>query len=221
MTDKFKNKYKIDSTRLKNYDYSQNGMYFVTICTKDHKHFFGEVIDGKMILNDVGKIVDKLWQEIPRYFPFVKLDIYQIMSNHIHGNLEIIRDDNVETRFIASKTNHIHGNLEIIRDDNVETRFITSQTNGGVAGGSNPMLNPDSLSSIIRWYKGRCSFEIRKNMKGVTFAWQPRFYDHIIRDNESLNKIREYIIENPEVWEKEGDKIENNFNVETRFVVSN
>jgi len=193
---------------LKNYNYSQNGMYFVTICTNDHEHFFGEVLDGKMILNDVGKIIDKLWQEIPKYFPFVRLDAYQVMPNHIHGNLIIIQNDNVEARFIATK------------NETLDTRFIATNQDainlvsaGGVTGKNNPMINSNSLAKVIRWYKGRCSFEIRHAdaMNRVSTIWQPKFYDHIIRNDESLNKIREYIINNPKNWEEDKNKIENIF----------
>jgi len=93
MSEKFKNKYTIKSARLSNYDYSQNGMYFVTICTKDKEYFFGEIKNGGMVLNDVGKMADKYWREIPVHFPFVKLDEFVVMPNHVHGIVEISRDE--------------------------------------------------------------------------------------------------------------------------------
>ncbi|MFA4817467.1 MAG: transposase [Parcubacteria group bacterium] len=176
--EKYKNKYRIRSSRLKGYDYSQNGIYFITICTKNREEYFGKIENGIIILSDIGKIAEKFWQEIPSYFSFVILDEYIVMPNHVHGIVEINGNNSVETQFIASKNQP-----------------------GGITGNNNPSLNPFSLSTIIKWYKGRCAFEIRKQLNSVTFAWQSRFYDHIIRNEISLNKIREYIRINPEMWE--------------------
>lgn len=86
---KFQNKYTTKSTRLENYDYSQNGLYFVTICTKDREELFGEIVNEKMILNEVGKVANQFWQETPKHFPFVNPDQFVVMPNHVHGILEI------------------------------------------------------------------------------------------------------------------------------------
>ena len=75
------------SFRLKNYDYSQPGLYFITICTQNRIELFGEIKNGKMILNDYGEIVEKHWQKIPKYYPDIRLLEYVIMPNHIHGIL--------------------------------------------------------------------------------------------------------------------------------------
>jgi REP element-mobilizing transposase RayT len=199
--EKYKNKYRIKSSRLQGYDYSENGMYFVTICTKEREHFFGKIKNYRMILNKTGEIVDQFWQEIFRYFPFIKLDTYQIMPNHIHGLIEIIKeiDNYVETRFTASQN--------LISKDAINR--VSTKIRGGITGNDNPMLNLGSLSNVIKWYKGRCSFEIRQQPNPITFAWQSRFYDHIIRNEIELNKIREYIISNPEMWERDRNNIEN------------
>jgi len=100
MSDKFKGKYRIESTRLKNWDYGSNAFYFVTICTQGRICFFGEVVDVKMILNNIGLIAHDCWMAIPEHFPFVKLGEHVIMLNHIHGVLGIDKPDdgrNVET----------------------------------------------------------------------------------------------------------------------------
>ena len=201
MEEKFKNRYAIKSGRLHSYDYSSDGMYFVTICTKDREEFFGNVENGKMALSEIGKIAEKFWQEIPKHFPFVNLDIYQIMPNHVHGIIEIIKNDFVETQFIASKND----NQDALKC------VSTGKISGGITGMKNPSLNPNSLSNIIKWYKGRCAFEIRKQLNPITFAWQPQFYDHVIRNDESLNKIREYIFKNPAEWERDKNNLENIF----------
>jgi len=83
--------YKRRSIRKKHFNYQQSAYYFVTICTAERQHLFGEIVDGIMILNDVGKIVEKYWLSIPQHFPFIKLDIFTIMPNHIHGIITIDR----------------------------------------------------------------------------------------------------------------------------------
>jgi len=175
MPEKFKNKYTIKSARLKGYDYSQNGMYFVTICTKDRECFFGEIVNGRMILNEIGKIADQFWREIPKHFPFVNLDIYQIMPNHIHGIIEII---------------------------NVETQNFASLPKRNTFGPQSK-----NLASIIRGFKVGVKKYTTKN--DIFFFWQPRYYDHIIRNESELNRIREYICKNSDNWEKDRNNPEN------------
>ena len=105
----------------------------------------------------------------------------------------IASDDNDKPQIIASDDNE---------NDNTETRLIASlqENDGGFSGDKNPMLN-DNISKIIRWYKGRCSFECRKIHSD--FAWQSRFHDHIIRDSKSFNTIQNYIFENPMNWKND------------------
>ena len=81
------------SIRLPEYDYSQDGAYFVTICTQNKEHLFGEIASGKMILNDAGRMIDMWWQELPRHFVPVQIDQYVIMPNHLHGVIVIVGVD--------------------------------------------------------------------------------------------------------------------------------
>jgi len=83
-------KYKRRSIRLKDYDYSQPGGYFVTIVTLNRECLFGNIVDNKIILSPIGGIIESLWKSIPQHFPFVRLDSYQIMPNHIHGLINIV-----------------------------------------------------------------------------------------------------------------------------------
>jgi len=190
MTEKFRNKYKIKSGRLSNFDYAQNGAYFVTICTKDKEYFFGEIKNGKMVLNDVGKIADEFWQEIPKHFSFVRLDAFQIMPNHVHGILEIFHELRVATR----------------RDEAVPRLY-----NGAYPQMSAISPKPGSLSVVIGSYKSIVAKTAHKKLSHLGFAWQSRFYDRIIRNDESLNKIREYIQTNPQMWERDRNNAENIF----------
>jgi putative transposase len=99
MPNKFQNKYRISTSRLKNWDYGTNGAYFITICTRNREHFFGEIVvvegENEMQWNEIGKLAYQFWAEIPEHFPFVSLGNFQIMPNHIHGIL-IIDKRNVD-----------------------------------------------------------------------------------------------------------------------------
>ncbi len=183
--EKYKNKYRNDSIRLKNWDYGNNGAYFITICTQNRVHYFGKVVDKKFIPTELGEIAKKYWNEIPEKFPFIELGAFVVMPDHIHGVLIINKTnalDPLQTRFIASVS---------------DSSQPQSKKPGGITGDKNPMFH-ENISRIIRWYKGRCSFEIRKIHN--TFTWQPRFYDHIIRNMEAHLRIENYIIRNPEKW---------------------
>lgn len=189
--DKFQNKYRIASARLQNWDYGSNGSYFITICTQNREHFFGDIADGIMHLNEIGRLAEKFWLEIPDHFPFIELGNFVVMPNHTHGILIInkgVKKDIMDTRLIAYPQYH-----------STENQNPTKQP-GGFAGNKNPMFH-ENISRIIRWYKGRCSFEIRKIH--ADFAWQSLFHDHIIRDAQSFERIQTYIENNPKNWGKD------------------
>lgn len=173
MSEKFQNKYRIESARLPNWDYGGNGAYFVTICTKNRICWFGDVVDGKMVLNDLGKIANDCWLEIPEHFPFVKLGRHVVMPNHVHGIVVI--DKSVETP-----------------DSGVST------TISGKTAAASEKWKPGTLGVILNQYKRAVTIGCRKIY--ADFAWQSRFHDHIIRDDESFHRISEYIKNNPSNW---------------------
>jgi putative transposase len=141
---------------------------------------------------DIGCISAKFWQEIPKHFPFTRLDEWAIMPDHLHGIIVIDKyDDN-------NRNENNHNPAD--RRDAINRVSAENNANGGITGKHNSM-GKQTLGEIIRWYKGRVSFETHKT--GQNFAWQPRFYDHIIRDQKSLNEIRQYIYDNPEKWESD------------------
>ena len=96
MQNKFKNKYRISSARLQSWDYSNNGAYFITICTQNRNHFFGKIQNQEMHLSEIGKLAEKYWLEIPEHFPFVELSNFVVMPNHFHGIL-IINKINIDS----------------------------------------------------------------------------------------------------------------------------
>jgi len=166
--DLYENKFKIDSIRLKDWDYSTPWWYYITICTKDMKCWFGEIRNGKMIYNQIGKKAVEYFENIPKHFLSSEIDYFIVMPNHVHGI--IIINDTVETR---------HG--------------VSLQTNFG-------KLIKNSLSVIINHYKGAATRFTRKSTD-ITFQWQRGFYDHIIRNENDLDRIRTYISNNPLKWE--------------------
>ena len=187
------------SIRLPNYDYSENGAYFVTICTQDRAVLFGEIEDGEMRCNEAGDMVAKWWQELENKFPHIALDTWIVMPDHFHGIIVIqatvgavcpIRD--------ADSGKHIglplRGSEIEILGDHVGSPLWESVT-------------MPSLSMIIQWFKTMTTNEYIRGVKTDIYPpfnkrfWQRNFYEHIIRDGVAFQKIQEYIINNPKNWE--------------------
>ncbi|MDN3621254.1 transposase [Polaribacter undariae] len=189
--DKFKNKYRVSSTRLQSWDYRNNGAYFITICTANRKHLFGEIVKTlpsnlpTMQLNEIGKLAEKYWMAIPEHFPFVELGNFVIMPNHTHGILIIDKQ---------------------IIDKQIETLQCNVSTGYKNIGAKNEQMakispKPGSISTIIRSYKSVVSKNARKI--DPDFGWQSRFHDHIIRNDISFNKVQNYITNNPLMWNQD------------------
>ena len=179
MSEKFQNKYRIQSTRLQNWDYGWNASYFITICTKGRACFFGDVKDGEMVFNKIGRIAQDCWLEIPEHFPFVKMGNHVVMPNHVHG---IIIIDKPDGRNVP----------------NVETPNLGVSTTAKRTNAASKKWNPGTLGVIVNQYKRAVT--IRARQIHADFAWQSRFYDHIIRNDSSFQKISEYIKNNPAKW---------------------
>ncbi len=169
----FKDKYRAESARLKGWDYSSVGYYFVTICTLEKLCTLGAVVDGVMRLSAVGKIVAEEWQKTAALRNNVTLDEWVVMPNHMHGIICINDGDTVETHCNASLPKAQYSNA------------------------FGPQKN--NLSSIIRGFKGASTKRI--HLDDHDFAWQARFHDEIIRDDNMLARVREYIRNNPLQWE--------------------
>jgi REP element-mobilizing transposase RayT len=190
MNNKFQNKYRIASSRLKNWDYGKNGAYFITICTGNREHFFGEIVlvndENEMQFNEIGLLANEFWAEIPIHFPFVELGNYQVMPNHVHGIL------------IMDKKNIVDDDIDVV----VETLHCNVSTDDKIGIKNERMAKispkPGTISAIIRSYKS----VVTKNAHYIhaDFEWQERFHDHIIRDNESFERIQNYIENNVKNW---------------------
>ncbi len=184
---KFRNKYRTETTRLKSWNYGWNGAYFVTICTQNREHFFGEISDAALNLSELGRIAHQCWNDIPNYHPYVKLGEFVVMPNHIHGI--IIIDKPVETQHLASQNEKTPSH----EAQSIAPPRTSKQSSLNQFG---PQSN--NLASIIRGFKSGVTKDARRIR--ADFKWQPRYHDHIIRDEESFQRISEYIKTNPENW---------------------
>lgn len=177
----------VNSRRLKGWDYSSPGIYFITICTKNRRHFFGEIRNGIVGLTRPGCIAYEYWSQIPEHYPHVRLDEFIIMPNHLHGIIEI------KHRYKKQRKKH------------VESLNPTPLHHSPSKDLSNKMskISPKSgsISEIIRSYKGSVTRWCNKN-KYKGFAWQYRFHDRIIRHRISLPHYRKYIQKNPLKWDQ-------------------
>ena len=157
--------------RMRGFDYSQVGHYFVTICSKNRECYFGDVVNDEMKLNQCGKTADLFWRNIPIHFPNIDLDAFIVMPNHMHGII-----------IVGNNENPVGNN---------DRCFLHPISNN---------RNMELIPKILSQYKSSVSREMRKKYDDFEFKWQKSFYDHIIRDEQSLNNIREYIINNPIKW---------------------
>ena len=185
MLEKFQNRYRIPSTRLKNWDYGQNGAYFITICTGNREHFFGEIVSvnnkNEMQFNEIGLLANQFWSEIPNHFPFVELGNFVVMPNHVHGILIIAKSNGaVET---------LHCNVSTSENEIKNEQMAKISPKSG------------TISTILRSYKSG----VTKNSHYIhaDFEWQERFHDHIIRDSESFERIQNYIENNIANWKED------------------
>jgi len=160
------------SLRLPEYDYSQEGAYFVTIVTQGRQCLFGEVVNGEMRLNPAGLMVEQVWKEIPAHFPHVELGEFVLMPNHIHGIIMI-------TRCVGA----------------THASPLRNRHNGPL---------PGSLGAIIGSFKSAASKIINMDLdKYFGQLWQRNYYEHIIRDENDLQIITDYILTNPQNWVKD------------------
>ncbi len=161
------------SIRLKGYDYSRPGTYFVTLCVHDRECLFGYIRNGKICLNEYGKIVQTEWLKSSKIRIEINLDTYQIMPNHFYGIVIIKNDDRDERPFVPA---------------------------GAIAPAFK--MRPKSLSTLMAGFKSSVTTKINQSRgKYGKPVWQRNYYERIIRNDEELNRLRKYIIENPEKWD--------------------
>ncbi|MCL5957697.1 MAG: transposase [Chloroflexi bacterium] len=173
--------------RLNDYDYTEAGVYFVTVCTYDRQCLFGEVVDDKMELNELGEVVSDEWLRTGQVRPEVKLDAFVVMPNHLHG-IVVINGDGATGEVGAAKPSFPGASRRLAATPTRSDGIPTSPRSG-------------SLGSIMGQFKSLVTKRINaiRVDSGVP-VWQRNYYDHIIRSEEELGRVREYILANPIRW---------------------
>jgi len=173
--------------RLRDYDYSQSGGYFITVCTYNREHLFGQVINYQMTLNEIGKIVKQWWLKLEDRFTSVKLENHVVMPNHIHGII-----------MVGEKENEVGAIHELpLRSGMMPRR---------------QMLIP----KVVGYFKMNSAKHVNRLRDAIGISlWQRNYYEHIVRNESELSRIREYIQNNPLKWDLDRENpLSKNFNLE-------
>jgi hypothetical protein len=187
------------SIRLKGYDYSQEGLYFVTICCQNRQCLFGKIVDGKMILNDAGKIAKDCWQEIPNHFPNAILHEYVVMPNHIHGIVQLVGANQNSPNDVDV---HDVGANKYSPNQNSPDNGDNDDMIGAKIFSPLRCSPSKTIGSIVRGYKIGVTKWMRQNTN-VYDVWQRNYYEHIIRNERAFKYITEYIVNNPNRWNED------------------
>ncbi len=183
------------SIRLKGYDYTQPGAYFITICTHNRIHWFGHIVDGVMRLNAYGEIVREEWFQAAVVRPYVVLypDEFVVMPNHVHGIIWIIDRgaETPDTRETLARTPQLVQAARRVAQSEASHR-VASTSHGPDAG---------SIGAILGQFKSATTRRINAlRNTAEPPVWHRNYYEHIIRHERALNAIRRYIQENPLRW---------------------
>lgn len=171
--------------RLKGYDYSREGLYYVTLCTQNHVCMFGKIDDGKMILNNVGQMVENEWLKLAERFENIVLHKYVVMPNYFHAILEI-----------------------------VGATLVVAQNGGNEQTEGQPQGIAPTVGDIVGAFVSITTVEYIRRVKSGIWRpfnkkiWQRNYWEHIIRDEKSYLNILEYIINNPENWDNDTLKMD-------------
>jgi len=230
------------SLRLKGYDYSQPGAYFITICTENKVCYLGNVVDGMTISYPISDVIREIWQEIPEKFRGVDLDAFIIMPNHVHGIVVIKKEcrDMIQQACRDNNENIREGLIRQIRVkdyiEDLEASFInqvpinnfTKKNKVGLINQA-PTRNhapakpknwylmrysKQTVGKIIRYFKAKTA-KIVHDRFFPSFQWQRNYYEHSVRSSRELDSIREYIINNPLKWALDREnRLSRNFNMD-------
>jgi putative transposase len=181
------------SIRLRGYDYSGEGLYFVTICTHEREQALGEIRDGRMVLSGFGEIAKRCWEEIPGHFENVDLGEYVIMPNHVHGVI-LLRD--------IPRRDKVTSSLHDVATSDPQQSTTKSEGDGSETESQRSIITrPPTLGQIVASFKYQStkSINVIRDTPGTRF-WPRNYYEHIIRDGDDLDRIRNYIASNVYRW---------------------
>jgi len=191
------------SIRLKGYNYSQAGAYFVTICTNGHECLFGTIVDGNLRLNYPGEMIMRWWRALPDKFSNAQTDQCIVMPNHFHGIIIIVGVDQCVCPDVC-----VSHEPSVCPEHSNETRDKGEHGDKGEHIGS-------PLPRIIQWFKTMTTNAYIKKVHEQLWQpfngnlWQRNYYEHVIRTEKELNQIREYIVNNPMQWELDTENPQN------------
>ena len=184
------------SVRWRGYDYRQVGAYFLTLCSVERALLFGDIVDGQMCLNEIGQLVATLWRQSPLIRPTLAMDAFVVMPNHLHGIVFITDAPTVTSDRASAAATTVGAHSRAPHPRTPVTR-PTCQTVHRPAR---------SIGSFVAGFKAATSREVNRlrNAPG-TPIWQRNYYDRVIRDEAELQRIRQYIIDNPRRWAEDED----------------
>ena len=196
--------------RLRGFNYAHPGAYFITVSTRNRICLLGDVIDDKMPLSEAGRLAQAVWEGLPTHYPHIRLDAWVVMPNHVHGIVMLTEADPdphpIRAGFkpapakTGTAANNARHGLPEIYNDPVRAGFKPAPAKTGTAANN----ARHGLPEIVRAFK---TFSARRinDVRGAvgTPVWQRNYYEHIIRDDEALNRIRQYIMDNPARWHED------------------
>jgi REP element-mobilizing transposase RayT len=202
--------HKRKSIRLKGYDYSQEGLYFITLCCQNRECLFGQIHNGSMILNDAGKMIENEWLNLENRFPNIELHEFIVMPNHFHGILKIVgaalvAAQSTQSTLVAAQSTPVRAALVdaqstlAVAQNEMETQTIEGQPQG--------IAPTKTIGDMMGAFKSITTVEYIRGVKNLGWKpfdgkiWQRNYYEHIIRNEQSYQNISNYIINNPAKWQ--------------------
>ncbi len=188
------------SLRLRSYDYSQAGAYFVSITVQKRLSLFGHVTGEQMRLNDAGRMIQEIWRKLPQRFPTIQMDQFVVMPNHLHGIILI--NDGPPTNSAPKHTSAIRVGVPLVGTQQQDARESMRTPTRCISTKSGRI----ALGDVIGAYKSLTTLEYTRGVRIQNWPsfhrrlWQRNYYEHVVRNDESLLRIREYILYNPARW---------------------
>ncbi len=200
------------SIRLKGYDYSGTGLYFITACVQHRACLFGNIVDGEMFLNDAGTMIGTEWQVLPARFPHIALHEYVVMPNHFHAILEIVA---VGATLVVAQNNNVvtqnnNNNVVVPHGNDNKTNDGMARNNDGNSQTGQPRdMCTKTVGDIMDAFKSITTVAYIRGVKQLVWQpfrgklWQRDYWEHIIRNEQSYKTISDYIVNNPVKWKND------------------
>ena len=193
------NGYRSDTLRLDDWDYRRSAWYFVTICTHDRIPYLGTVRNGTVGLSSAGCVAAQEWRRTPEVRPYVRLDAWIVMPNHVHGLIGITPESPARDDAAPSDESAHSDAVDASRWDESTGTNRNNHTSENAGATNEFRLRAHSLGAIVGQYKSVCTKRIRSACRS-DFGWQSRYYERIVRTRREQTAVRRYIHQNPAAW---------------------